>query len=236
MENTFSNEFKRFFLIKFTEELIRQSAKKDIIKLQEIIELKEEKKRKKIVPQKKEQIKLKTPELISNKAIKPKPIIRPATQQIMQPSLLIPEPKLPSHLEYLRPVATSGIDIDLMKINPLIKDPAVRVIESNPDEKVKVTGAMGVRETGIILSKEDIDRVIDKFSQISKIPKAEGVYRVAVGNLVLSAIISDTVGSRFMIKKMLAATNQPQFPKPNPPIPRNPIINRPMIIPRNNLR
>jgi hypothetical protein len=66
---------------------------------------------------------------------------------------------------------------------------------------VVVTGTMGTKPTDIILSKEDIDRVINKFSEVSKIPATEGIFRVIVGNLILSAIISGVIGSKFVIKK-----------------------------------
>jgi hypothetical protein len=243
MENTLSDDFKKFFLIRFTEELIKHSAKKDITKLQKIIELNENKTeliKQPELEQPKEQIQMRKIGVTSEAAIKPKPIITPITRPAQRPALFIPEPKLPAHLEYLRPIPTAGIEIDLLKLNPLIKDPAVRVIEGNPDEKVKVTLPMGTRDTDIILSKEDIDRIIDKFSQISKIPKAEGIYRVVAGNLILSAIISDMVGSRFIIRKIIAPiANQPQYPKPNFSAINRPITNRPTIQPiinRNNLR
>lgn len=213
MEESFSDEFKRFFLIKFTEELINHSAKKDILNLQRIIELKERKKiGKKILKQRldlKERIKPKRIEISKYPSVKTKQI-----KQITRQSLFIPEPKLPSHLEYLKPIPTTNVEIDLLKINPLLKDSAVRVIEGNPDEKVKVTGTMGTKQTNIILSKEDIDRIIDKFSESSKIPKTEGIYKVVVGNLILSAIISEVVGSRFIIKKMMYTPNK-MFPMPS---------------------
>lgn len=228
MKETFSNDFKKIFLIKFTEELIRQSAKKDITKLEKIIELKEKRKREKLIPAKREPVFREQGELKKSGVTfervfgKSKPVIRPVTKQIAKPSLFISEPKLPSHLEYLKPIPTAGIEIDLWKLNPLIKDPAVRIIEGNPDEKVKVTGTMGTRQTDIVLSKEDIDRIINKFSEIAKIPMTEGVYRVVAENLILSAIISEVIGSRFVIKKMAYNTKQ-QYPPP--PIARPPITN-----------
>jgi hypothetical protein len=131
-------------------------------------------------------------------------------------ALTIPETRLPAHLQYLKPVP-KDIKIDLEKLNPLIKDPAVRVIECNgPDEHVLVKGNMGVKPTNTILGKEEIDRVIKKFSEMSKIPVHEGMYRVVVGKLILSAIISEVVNSRFMIKKMLSfpTFRSQTYPKP----------------------
>lgn len=202
MEKTFSDDFKKIFLLAFTKELIKHSKNKDIANLKRIIELEESK------------IKEKIPSAFQiEKKIPPRtffiPRLKQVTRQISRPALIIPEPKLPSHLEYLRPVPAPSIEIDLLKINPLIKDPAVRVIEGNPDDKVVVNGSMGTRPTNIILSKEDIDRIINKFSEVSKIPVNEGIYRVVVGNLVLSSVISEVVGSRFVIKKIIIPREQP---------------------------
>ena len=116
---------------------------------------------------------------------------------------------MPSHLEYLRPVPGPNVEIDLSKINPLIKDPAVRIIEGNPNERVIVNGSMGTRPTSILLNKEDIDQIINKFSETAKIPVNEGIYKVVVGNLILSAVISEVVGSRFVIRKIILPREQP---------------------------
>jgi len=229
MESELSDDFKEFFLITFTEELIRHSATQDISRLKKIIELKEKNKTE-IVPEIKEKLIIKPEEekLITHPEVekeipkkifaKPKIIGKQIARQVtraVKPTLFIPEPKLPEHLEYLKPIPNAGIEIDLWKLNPLIKDPAVRIIEVNPDEKVIVTGAMGTRQTGITLNKEDIDRVINKFSELSKIPTNEGIYKVAVGNLIISAIISEVVGSKFIIRKMAYPAQPYQFPQQN---------------------
>jgi hypothetical protein len=204
-----SNEFKKIFLLTFTKELIKHSERQDILKLQKIIELKENKKREehlqipsiKEIPQIPITKKIPLPQKINEPIQFPKSKILP--RKIRRTQLIIPEPKLPEHLQYLRPVPAGNAKIDLLKLNPLINDPAVMVIEGNPDEKVRVTGTMGTKPTGIFLTKEDIDNIINKFSGASKIPINEGIYRVAVGNLNLSAIISKNIGSRFIIKKLI---------------------------------
>jgi len=213
MEKLFSNDFKRYFLITFTKELVLQSAKRDINKLQKIIDLKERKEVKKFQVkgefirrvEEPQRIVLKKPNV--QEKITPR-ITRPITRQ----ALSIPEPRLPSHLEYLKPVSSNLPDIDLGKLNPLIKDRAVKIIEVNPDEKVTVMGLMGTKSTDITLNKEDIDRVINAFSEISKIPTEEGIYRVAVGSLILSAIISEVVGSKFIVKKIAEQTTTQSMP------------------------
>ncbi len=209
MEETFSTHFKKGFLLTFTKELIRHSARRDIIRLQNIIESEEKGKPFSIVKPEtfftKEISEIKSPIQIKSisAAIARKPNLRQFTKPIARPSLFIPEPKFPEYLEYLKPIPVSGVEIDLSKINLLIKDPAVRIIEVSPDERVVVSGTMGTKPTDIILNKEDIDRIINKFSEVSKIPVSEGIYRVVVGNLILSAIISEVISSKFIIKKMI---------------------------------
>jgi len=216
MENP-STDFKKFFLLTFTKELIKHSEGRDIKKLQRIIELEENIKKEKIpstfviqgiYPQKKITE-------TSPTQIKPSTLIKPSFKQIKrrQP-LFITEPKLPAHLEYLKPIPSGNIGVELFKIDSLIKDPAVKIIEGNPDENVIVSGTMGTKPTGIFLNKEDINRIVNQFSENSKIPVNEGIYRIVLGNLIFSAIISDVIGSRFVIKKMIAPREN-SFPKNN---------------------
>jgi len=116
--------------------------------------------------------------------------------------LRIPEPRLPERFQYLRPTPTKQ-EIDLGKLNPLIQDSAVKTIEcEGPDERIFVTGRMGRKPTGIVLSGEEIDEIIEKFSEKARIPVQKGVFKVVVGSLVLSSVVSDVVGSRFVIKKI----------------------------------
>lgn len=120
-------------------------------------------------------------------------------------TLRVPEPRLPPEFQYLRPVPAAG-NVDLGKINPLIYDRAVITIEcSGPDHPLIVTGSMGRKQTNIILSNEEVEDTIKRFSEESKIPYNTGVYKVAVGGLIFSAVISDVVPSRFMIRKMYTA-------------------------------
>ena len=119
------------------------------------------------------------------------------------PILRISETRLPPQFAYLNPYATNEVELDLGKLNPLLADPAVNVIESNnPDQGVIVKGRMGTKPTSIILSKEEIDQIIQIFSKKSKIPAGEGAVKIALGRYILSAIISEEAGSRFIITKL----------------------------------
>lgn len=250
MGNTLPIEFKKKFFILFTRELIINSEKKEILKLQDIIE-----KKRNINPVNlpNENVNIQqnlTPsqingeikkKLVFQKSSPPPSSLIQISKRTINPTqkriLVIPEPTLPKHLEYLKPIPSiksEKIEIDLGKLNPLLKDPAVKVIEGNPDEVVYVSGTMGTQATRIVLTKEEIDEIIKKFSAISKIPIIEGIYRVVAGNLILSAIISEVVGSRFVIKKLppvtqpvqqqiIPANNNPQIKK-NYPVAGQPSI------------
>lgn len=120
-----------------------------------------------------------------------------------KPILRVPETRLPPQFAYLRPTATTQVELDLEKLNPLLADSGVNVIESNgPDQQVIVRGRMGTKPTDIILTREEIDKIIRTFSEKSKIPIGEGATKIVLGRFMLSAIISEEAGSRFIIKKM----------------------------------
>ncbi|MFH1607888.1 MAG: hypothetical protein ABIA78_02030 [archaeon] len=186
LSSNFSEDFKAFFLLKFTEQLIKHSG-------HEIFE--------------KEKIKKQVHETIQEEesiAKKIKPIFK-FQKPLLNKSpriLTIPETKLPLRLQYLKPFPTKK-EIDLEKLNLLLKDPLVKSIECNgSDENIFVMGTMGRKMTHIRLNKQEIQTIIQTFSQTSKIPLHEGVYRVIAGRFILSAIISQVIGSRFIIQKM----------------------------------
>jgi hypothetical protein len=205
-----SIRFKNLFLLTFTQELIKNSGGY-MIRLNKILE--------KAQSPEEERVK----EIIKSKHVKEDLV--PRTKEMNEPFhfrskkpavfsgkrkrvLRIPEQRLPPQFSYLKPTA-SNAEIDLGKLNPLIQDPVVNEIECNgPGEKIYVRGSMGHKPTAITLSKEEIREVIDKFSQESKIPVQDGVYNVAVGKLNFHAIVSETVGSKFIIKKLDYGANK----------------------------
>ena len=221
-----SKNFKKFFLLEFTKELIRST--------ETYKELRIKKEVKKVIHEKLIKPKLPQEKLLKKKilrrAIKGKikrdsemisqlkgeetlaefkkfySLTKPVKPSSLRTSFLtplkIPESRLPETVQYLRPIPTSRM-IDLGKLHPLIRDSLVKVIECNgPDEKIIVMGAMGRKSTKIILTKEEIDDTINKFSEAAKIPVHEGVFKVVFGRLIFSAMISEVISSKFLIRKM----------------------------------
>ncbi|MBU2616225.1 MAG: hypothetical protein KKC19_03920 [Nanoarchaeota archaeon] len=117
-------------------------------------------------------------------------------------SFSIPEFALPNTVRDIKPIPRLE-RINLGRLNQLLNDPFVKTIEcSGPDEKVFVTGVMGRKQTSIRLNGKEIDDVIMAFSKLGKIPITPGIFKVFFGNLSMSAMISEVIGSRFLIKKV----------------------------------
>lgn len=126
----------------------------------------------------------------------------PDEESFKELKIVIPETRFPSHIQYIKPVPVNK-EIDLGKLNPLIADRFVKIIECyGPNENLFVKGNMGVKKTGINLTDEEIKNIINKFSEETRIPVNEGIFKVALGRLMFSAIISETVGSKFIISKI----------------------------------
>ncbi len=203
-----SQENKSLILLEFTKELLIHSGDFSLAELRETVKEQEIKKR--------ERQKSKS-EVIANLVREDSDLrnipyqntikesnkleIRPR-QIIARPRVLrIPETKLPPNLQYLKPTPVN-VEINLEKLNPLIKDPLVRGIEcAGPGEKLVVM-VPSPKYTNIILNKDEIDGIIKTFEKESRIPSSEGMYNVVAGKLIFSAIISEAIGSKFTIKKM----------------------------------
>jgi hypothetical protein len=91
----------------------------------------------------------------------------------------------------------------LGKLERLIKDPSIQSIEClGPNKKILVKRYNKLNKTSIILTKQEIVEIIENFSVKAKIPVVGGILKAAVGNLIISAVVSEFVGSRFIINKI----------------------------------
>ncbi len=92
---------------------------------------------------------------------------------------------------------------NLGKLEPILQDNSIQIIEcSGPGKNVLVRKYNQPNVTKIILSQEEITDIINNFSREARIPVVGGILKAAVGSLVISAVISDFVGSRFIINKI----------------------------------
>ncbi|MEK6906009.1 MAG: hypothetical protein AABW81_00115 [Nanoarchaeota archaeon] len=218
-----SRNFREFFITEFTKEIIRNSKTGSILNLQNIVNKKEiEEKEKIILPQKTTPLILLGPVTPRTQEQILEPIkitvrlppekktflnqvipIQKKPVRMNPPNMRFQEVTLPPQARDIRPNPVD-VPIDLGILNPLINNLMIQTIECSPEENVIVTGRAGRKKTDIILTKEEVDIVIENFSEIAKIPIQEGFFKVAVGKLILSAIISGTGVSRFIIRKMIS--------------------------------
>lgn len=198
-----SKNFREFFLLEFTRELINQSYlknKDEFDKINTLHKISGKEVKKRLLPKKK----LNDSEFMKSlsKPLETSPPHILFKRKQLKPVLRVPEPRLPPALKYLTPTPTNQ-QIDLERLNPLIQDPLVKAIECNgPGQQIVVKGNMGTKKTNIILNDDEIDDILQRFSKASKIPVHEGIFKVALGKLVLSAIVSNIVGVKFIIKKI----------------------------------
>jgi hypothetical protein len=205
-----SPEIKLIFLLQFTKELIKNSETAEAIalkkrlreKIKENIEKKENEERlKKIVEKKAITEELK--EISTQKDIELKKRITPKYSKYFNKNIKIPQPRIPETIKDIYPFP-ENISIDLGKLNPFLKDPTVLSIEcEGAGKNIIVRRIRGEkRTTSLIFKEEEIKNIINIFSREAKIPEQEGIFKAAVGNLIISAITSEITGSKFLITKL----------------------------------
>lgn len=91
----------------------------------------------------------------------------------------------------------------LGRLEPLLKDNTVQSIECpGPSKNVLVKRYNKINITKIILNQQEITDIINDFAEKARIPIIGGILKAAVGDIVISAVISEFVGSRFIINKI----------------------------------
>ncbi|MBM3231939.1 hypothetical protein FJZ21_00995 [Candidatus Pacearchaeota archaeon] len=117
----------------------------------------------------------------------------------------VQQPQINLNKQVQRPKINYSIQSQLSateKLNILLKDPYVNEIECNgSDTNLSVKKAGMNQNTQINLSIEEIYDVIAEFSQKTKIPVINGRIKAALNDLVITAVLSETLGPRFIIQK-----------------------------------
>ena len=74
---------------------------------------------------------------------------------------------MPQRLSYLKPSINASEQIDLGKLLGFAQDTNVKVIEiGGPNKNVFVSGVMGKKKTGVVLNKEEIEKIINNFLKL----------------------------------------------------------------------
>lgn len=106
-----------------------------------------------------------------------------------------------AYAQYQAPAAQAQIPT-LEKLRQMILDPTVQSIECpGPDKFITVARYGMIQTTNIKLSKEEINDMLKEISLRVRIPLITGVYKVRYQNLLITAVISEFVGTRFVMQK-----------------------------------
>ncbi|MFW6233171.1 MAG: hypothetical protein ACOC3Z_00750 [Nanoarchaeota archaeon] len=224
-----NQDFKAFFLLKFTKELITFSYRNEKINdLNDFLEYKENLIKRDIENEVKEKLdndkrvinENNLPILPGKKKILKKSIGEndlPEKKKILKKKqpLKVPElktkpvrhrlklPNLPERLGGIMPIKREN-KIDFKKLNPFLNNPYVNSIECDgPGRNLIIRGSRGTKKSDITMNKEEIIKLLKTFSEKSKIPLNNGMNRIAFGSLILSGVYNDN-NPAFIISKIRA--------------------------------
>ena len=115
-----------------------------------------------------------------------------------------PQQVQPTNIQSIQPVPEKRPPgFALGRIENFLRDPAIQSIECpGPGKNVMVRKYNKINMTKLALTQEEVSELINKFSKEARIPVMGGILKAAVGDLVISAVISDLVGSRFIINRI----------------------------------
>ena len=104
-------------------------------------------------------------------------------------------------------------DINIPKIGNILQDPRVHSIEcQGPEQPLMINKSGTLQRTKLTLSEDEIKSIIQEFSDKSKIPLGWDIFKAKVGHLIITAIISELAGTRFIIEKFTGqATQRKQY-------------------------
>ena len=130
------------------------------------------------------------------------PMIRP---QFNKPPEKLPM-RSPRYLQQRTPSTSLNEKdklINLGKINTILSDPSVFSIESSGPEKNLIVNRAGkIQSSSLTLNKEEIDLIMKEISDKTRIPLISGgVFKAVLKDLVITAVISDYIGTRFLMQK-----------------------------------
>lgn len=88
------------------------------------------------------------------------------------------------------------------KLGALLKDDTITLIECDgADKMITITKANERQLTKISLTAKEIKDLMQKISAKSRIPLMDGVFKAQIDNFEVNAVISDIIGTKFILRK-----------------------------------
>jgi hypothetical protein len=98
--------------------------------------------------------------------------------------------------------APQAPQVGLEKLSPLLEDPSVQALEcSGPGQALTVHRSGVKQKANMSLSGEEINELLQTFSEKTNMPLNQGVFKATLGKLTLTAVVSEFVGTRFVLSK-----------------------------------
>lgn len=117
----------------------------------------------------------------------------------IKPQKILPQVPLPSK----QPTQITQIS-GLPNIMQFLSNPSIIGVESpGPGKPLLINRSGRIEATNLIMTKESIDEIMQEISKQTRIPLISGVFKAALGNYLVTAVISDFVGTRFAIQKRM---------------------------------
>jgi len=102
-------------------------------------------------------------------------------------------------------------ELNLGKLRSVFLDSGVVGVECpGPSKNILINRGGRVQPSQITLSPEEITEILQEFSKKTKIPLISGIFKALYNNFLITAIISETAGNRFIIEKHFG---QPSLPR-----------------------
>jgi hypothetical protein len=125
----------------------------------------------------------------------------------VQPKQMIP-PQMPMPMP--SPSAQSSVpgvslkQLDLGKIAEIIRDPTVISVESpGPGKNLLINKHGVIQAAPMVLVKEEIESIMNDISDKTRIPLIPGLFKVVLNDVLVIAVISEFVGTRFLVQKRM---------------------------------
>ena len=122
------------------------------------------------------------------------------TQQVKLAQVVAIAPK-PAQNTIQKRSETPKINI-MDVLTPIFADPSVQSINCPGPEKYLIVAKMGlVQPSNIRFAAEDINNFMKDISQKTRIPLIPGLFKVAYGNYIITAVISEFIGTKFIVER-----------------------------------
>ncbi|MEK6928772.1 MAG: hypothetical protein AABW65_02350 [Nanoarchaeota archaeon] len=94
------------------------------------------------------------------------------------------------------------ITLGMPKIDNILSDPLVETLEcTGPGKNIVVSKGGRMYSMDVTLYEEEIKKIMQEISEKTRIPLLSGVFKAAYGNYIITSVMSDFIGTRFMIQK-----------------------------------